>query len=259
MDLDGSRQDKWPRIARTGSRPLWWLALRDHGGRRDRSFAGSGALLPIGELVVSRRRGVGRGRHPLAAARSHLAGIEAADSITCDAHKWFSVPMGAGMFFCRHPDAVRAGLSRRDSSCRENRSPVVDPYTTSVQWSRRFIGLKLFLALAQLGEAGYVEMIEHQARMGDVLRESLTTIPGGGLSITRRCRWCASPATGSTPPSSWRRFMSARSRGCRKSRLGDGAPVLRACITSFRTTEQDIQWVVERNEPAIHQGGADNA
>jgi hypothetical protein len=27
-------------------------------------------------------------------------------------------------------------------------------------------------------------------------------------------------------------------------RLGDGAPVLRACITSFRTTAADIEWVV---------------
>jgi glutamate/tyrosine decarboxylase-like PLP-dependent enzyme len=39
--------------------------------------------------------------------RSCLNGIDAADSVTCDAHKWFSVPMGAGMFFCRHADAVR--------------------------------------------------------------------------------------------------------------------------------------------------------
>ena len=38
--------------------------------------------------------------------RQHLAGIDAADSITCDAHKWFSVSMGAGMFFCRHPEVV---------------------------------------------------------------------------------------------------------------------------------------------------------
>ncbi len=38
--------------------------------------------------------------------------------------------------------------------------PAFDPYTTSVQWSRRFIGLKLFLALAQHGESGYAEMIE---------------------------------------------------------------------------------------------------
>ena len=31
-----------------------------------------------------------------------LAGIERADSVTWDAHKWLSVPMGAGMFFCRN-------------------------------------------------------------------------------------------------------------------------------------------------------------
>ena len=45
--------------------------------------------------------------------RHHLAGIEAADSITCDAHKWLSVSMGCGMFFCRHPETRRRGLPRR--------------------------------------------------------------------------------------------------------------------------------------------------
>ena len=32
---------------------------------------------------------------------------------------------------------------------------VLDPYTSTAQWSRRFIGLKLFLALAERGESGY--------------------------------------------------------------------------------------------------------
>jgi glutamate/tyrosine decarboxylase-like PLP-dependent enzyme len=35
-----------------------------------------------------------------------VAGIERADSVTIDAHKWFFVPFGAGMFFCRHRDVV---------------------------------------------------------------------------------------------------------------------------------------------------------
>ena len=35
--------------------------------------------------------------------RETFSGIEQADSITFDAHKWLSVPMGAGMFFTRHP------------------------------------------------------------------------------------------------------------------------------------------------------------
>ena len=42
--------------------------------------------------------------------RPVLHGIEHADSVTWDAHKWLSVPMGAGMFFCRHPEAVKAGI-----------------------------------------------------------------------------------------------------------------------------------------------------
>src|SRR5204863_1107985 len=98
--------------------------------------------------------------------RGHLAGIEAADSITCDAHKWFSVPMGAGMFFCRHREAVAEAFRAETSYMPGKTGAVVDPYTTSVQWSRRFIGLKLFMALAERGEAGYVEMIEHQAHLG---------------------------------------------------------------------------------------------
>src|SRR5579862_9969031 len=106
--------------------------------------------------------------------RHHLAGIELADSITCDAHKWFSVPMGAGMFFCRHPETVAAAFHAETSYMPPRTpGPVVDPYTTSVQWSRRFIGLKLFLSLAHQGESGYVEMIDHQTRMGNHLRHLL--------------------------------------------------------------------------------------
>ena len=86
--------------------------------------------------------------------RHHLAGIEAADSITCDAHKWFSVPMGAGMFFCRHADAVAEAFHAETTYMPgKTAGPALDPYTTSVQWSRRFIGLKLFLALAQIEQS----------------------------------------------------------------------------------------------------------
>src|SRR3989442_12020834 len=91
--------------------------------------------------------------------------------------------MAGGMFFCRHPEAVGAAF-RAETSYMPGQTvgPVRDPYTTSVQWSRRFIGLKLFLALAERGEAGYVAMIEHQARMGEVLREALRRAGGRGVN-----------------------------------------------------------------------------
>jgi glutamate/tyrosine decarboxylase-like PLP-dependent enzyme len=40
--------------------------------------------------------------------RPFLHGIERADSITFDAHKWLSVPMAAGMFITRHPGLLHA-------------------------------------------------------------------------------------------------------------------------------------------------------
>jgi glutamate/tyrosine decarboxylase-like PLP-dependent enzyme len=120
--------------------------------------------------------------------KHHLAGIESADSITCDAHKWFSVPMGCGMFFCRHPDRV-AEAFRADVTYmpKKTDTTVVDPLMNSVQWSRRFIGLKLFMAIAQHGESGQADMIEHQTRMAQVLRQASHRHPVGKLSTQRRC------------------------------------------------------------------------
>jgi aromatic-L-amino-acid/L-tryptophan decarboxylase len=176
--------------------------------------------------------------------RGHLSGIDAADSITCDAHKWFSVPMAAGMFFCRHPDAVSEAF-RVETSYMPGKTAgaVCDPYSTSVQWSRRFIGLKLFLALAERGESGYVEMIEHQARMGDVLRESLTRAGWRVVNTTPLPLVCFIRDGLVTA-----KFLAAlherQIAWMSEVRLGDGGPVVRACVTSFRTTESDIEWVV---------------
>ena len=175
--------------------------------------------------------------------RQHLAGIEAADSITCDAHKWFSVPMGAGMFFCRHPEAVRASFHAETAYMpAETPGPVTDPYSTSAQWSRRFIGLKLFLALAEYGECGYVKMIEHQARMGNLLRESLKDAGWRIVNSTPLPVVCFTRDALNTTA-----FVAAlheRQIAWMSETKLAGAPVVRACITSFRTTESDIQWVV---------------
>ena len=175
--------------------------------------------------------------------RGHLAGIGAADSVTCDAHKWFSVPMGAGMFFCRHPDAVGEAFRAHASYMPGRTDAGVDPYTSSVQWSRRFIGLKLFFALAQQGESGYVEMIEHQARMGDVLRESLERAGWRIVNNTPLPLVCFTRdglATSKFLADLYARQIAWMS----EVRLGGGEPVLRACVTSFRTTESDIARVV---------------
>jgi glutamate/tyrosine decarboxylase-like PLP-dependent enzyme len=175
--------------------------------------------------------------------RHHLAGIEFADSITCDAHKWLSVPMGCGMFFCRHAESV-AEAFRADVSYMPGKKvgPVFDPFTNSAQWSRRLIGLKLFMALAERGESGYAEMIDHQTRMGEVLREELKAT---GWQIANRTPFPLVCFTreGVEPAKFLTELHRRQIAWMSEARIA-GVPVVRACVTSFQTTEKDIKWVV---------------
>jgi aromatic-L-amino-acid/L-tryptophan decarboxylase len=176
--------------------------------------------------------------------KSYLDGIDRADSITCDAHKWFSVPMGAGMFFCRYADAVREAFRAETAymPAKVTGETALDPYTTTVQWSRRFIGLKLFLSLAHHGESGYVEMIEHQTQMGDRLRESLQRTGWRIVNQTPFPLVCFT-RDGLDIPRFLANLYQRQIAWMSEVRL-DGVPHLRACITSFRTTEAEIEYVV---------------
>jgi glutamate/tyrosine decarboxylase-like PLP-dependent enzyme len=179
--------------------------------------------------------------------RPHLAGIESADSITCDAHKWFSVPMGCGMFFCRHRESV-AQAFRAEVSYMPTQRPganaaqTFDPFTNSAQWSRRFIGLKLFMALAHQGEAGYVEQIEHQTRMGQLLRDALAASGWRIVNSTPLPLVCFT-RRGLVPSTFLAALHQRQIAWMSEARLG-GVPVLRACITSFKTIETDVEQVV---------------
>ena len=175
--------------------------------------------------------------------REYLTGIERADSITCDAHKWFSVSMGAGMFFCRHRETVREAFRAETSYMPGKTSDVLDPFTSTVQWSRRFIGLKLFLALAEHGEAGYVETVERQARLGDLLRECLRAEGWSIVNATPLPLVCFR-RKGLNPSRFLKALYARQIAWMSEVRLGDGEPVLRACVTSFRTTDADVRAVV---------------
>jgi glutamate/tyrosine decarboxylase-like PLP-dependent enzyme len=190
------------------------------------------------------------------ALRGHLAGIELADSITCDAHKWLSVPMGCGMFFCRHRESVARAFHADVTYVSGKQSgPVFDPLTNSAQWSRRLIGLKLFVALANLGEAGYAAMIDHQARLGDVLRRALTATGWRVVNDTPLPLVCF--ARDGLDPAAFLAALHRRQVAWMSEARVDGTPVLRACVTNFRTTESDIYHIVEEmNRLFPHKEGA---
>lgn len=179
-----------------------------------------------------------------------LAGIERSDSVTWDAHKWLSVPMGAGMFFCRHADAVNRAFAVETSYMPPRPgSSVFDPYAATAQWSRRLIGLKVFMSLAEAGEEGYAAIIEHQAKVGDILRERLSEagwIVVNNTQLPVICFTHADIRSGKITTSQMLRLIYKRNRvWISDVSLGDKELVLRACITSFKSDETDVECLLE--------------
>lgn len=181
-----------------------------------------------------------------------VRGIQRADSITFDAHKYLSVPMGAGLFLTRHPGIlertfrVSAGYMPREAEGLE----VIDPWASSMQWSRRFIGLKVLMALATAGWSGYERVIRHQTAMGEALREGLGKEGWRIVNDTPLPLVCWVDET--RPDGASERFL----RGVASDLVGSGkawistvglgplGPALRACITNYKTEASDIEALV---------------
>ncbi|MDX1671339.1 MAG: pyridoxal-dependent decarboxylase [Balneolaceae bacterium] len=182
--------------------------------------------------------------------KPHMMGIEQADSVTIDAHKWFSVGMGAGMFFTRHPNAVKDMFSvDADYVPESNRERLHQPYLTTLQWSRRFIGLKLFMTLASSGVEGVTRRIEHQTEMGNYLRESLRSKGWEIVNDTPLPLVCFTHEKLKEQLHSTSKILDEIHKEGRywisDVNAGGGNRAFRACITSFRTREEHIDAMVD--------------
>ena len=176
--------------------------------------------------------------------RPVFEGIERADSITFDPHKLLSVPMGAGLFLTRHPGVLEQTF-HVSASYVPGTGELVNPYSHSMQWSRRFIGLKVLLALAVAGWDGYASVLRHQVAMGDLLRERLR---GAGWRIVNGTRLplvCFVDPEGADSEAivdAVNATGRARIFTTMLPRLG---PVIRVAITNHQTSPDDVQALVE--------------
>ncbi|MGD8726353.1 MAG: pyridoxal-dependent decarboxylase [Gemmatimonadales bacterium] len=222
------------RIADVASEESLWL-------HADAAWGGAAALVP--EL------------------RPCLGAIERADSITFDAHKWLSVPMGAGMFFTRHP-----ALLERTFAVDTQYMPltgehaIIEPHRTTIQWSRRFIGLKVFLSLLVAGWDGYERALRHQNDMGNLLREKLIRHDWGIVNDTPLPTVCWNDARDGADNSLEclttvaRRVNDTGNAWISTTRIGGSVPALRATITNYRTQPSDLDALLNELETVRASG-----
>ncbi len=95
--------------------------------------------------------------------RDLIKGIEHADSITMDPHKWLATSMSAGMVLTSHPDALRKVFATINPFMPKARDyQRIDNFDLGLQWSRRMNSLKLWLTLRTHGREAYEELIDRQ-------------------------------------------------------------------------------------------------
>lgn len=178
--------------------------------------------------------------------RSLLAGIEKADSVTIDPHKWLAVPMGAGLYLAREWAPLETAFGVSTSYMPTRTEGTRDAYINSLQWSRRFTGAKLFVALATLGLSGYAAQIERQFALGDRLRDSLRRDGWRIVNDTELPLVCFVPDQGDDQlvANIERTVVASGDAWISTVALGE-TKCLRACVSGFETSESDIDTLVE--------------
>lgn len=171
--------------------------------------------------------------------RGLLAGIEAADSVTVDAHKWFATTMGCGMFLTAHPDALSAAFNV-SASFMPSQAAELDPYMMTTQWSRRFLGLRLFLSLGVGGWAAHAAHVEHAVALAQDLAARMTR---HGWTIANKPSLavaCLIPPAGAPPVRDIVQHIVRSGRAWVSTAKLEGRNVVRACVTHGETSAADI-------------------
>lgn len=230
-----------------------------------------GAIDPIGPLARFCRRerlwlhvdGAYAGSLILSAPHKRLwRDMRQADSLTVDPHKWLSVPYPLGVILVRDPRAAAAAFRVQAAYVPRGGQPV-EMYQLGIQWSRRFLGLKLWLALMLYGSEAYEKLFADQMRLAEMLRRQLAatgrfaTVSESPLPIT--CFTCCEP--GRAGP---RRRVPVESLTPRERALNErlpeeivrrgwawisttrlrGVPVMRMMVINYDTRARHIERLV---------------
>ena len=190
------------------------------------------------------------------ACRPLFAGLERADSLCLDAHKWLYAPVDCSALLLHDATATaRAFGAGADDYVRVLATQPAETFAFwdhGLELSRRFRALKLWATLRFHGARRLADAIGEDVRLAAHLGELVAAaddfelLAGPGLSIC--CFRHAPPQLGEAELDAHNeRILQALQHDGRvyvSNATVDGHFALRACITNFRTTRADVERVL---------------
>lgn len=179
-------------------------------------------------------------------------GIEQADSITVDPHKWFFSPYDCGAVIYKNPELAREAHAQQGSYLdvvyKDTRG--FNPSEYQIQLTRRLRGLPLWFSLAMHGTKRYTEAIERGLELAQIAarkieeNENLELVREPGLScvLFRRKGW--------SPEDYGRWTIENQKKGYALvtptvwTKNGHAETVTRFCFINPDTTAEDIDGIL---------------
>jgi glutamate/tyrosine decarboxylase-like PLP-dependent enzyme len=188
---------------------------------------------------------------------SKFAGLNRADSLSLDPHKWLYQPLDCGCLLYRDAVAARTAFSHSGDYAK---SLIEDPiegfvfFEESIELSRRFRALKLWLSLRYHGMANFraaihndLELAQHLATLIEDENELELLAP---VPLSAVCfRYLPGKAQDAASMDSLnRRILQAvvrRGKVFLSNASIHGKFSLRACVVNHRATKGDVRLVVQ--------------
>ena len=230
---------------------------------------GTGAIDPLRDMAAfCKKQGIwfhvdgayGAPAATLPESPEDLHALSLADSVAVDPHKWLHSPIEAACILTRDPNALRNAFDFRPDYYlfNDDDESGIDYYQHGLQNSRGFRALKVWLGLRSAGREGYRAIFRQDIALARRLFRSTETHPDFearnlNLSIAT-FRYIPEEISGEGGAVSeyLNELNKALLAEVQKSgqafvsnAVVDGDYLLRACVVNFRTTESDIDFVLD--------------
>jgi len=178
------------------------------------------------------------------------AGVERADSLVVNAHKWLLTPMDCSCLWTRRPEAFRNAFSLVPEYLRSSdEAESLSDYGPAL--GRRFRALKLWAVLRCYGRDGLQEMIRDGVRLAELFEGWVREEPGWDVVAPRHFSLvCVRREASDAENRALLERVNATGEIFISHTVLDGRYVLRLAVGNARTTEDDVRhaWDLLRRE-----------
>ena len=186
-------------------------------------------------------------------SRALTEGVELADSITVDAHKWLNVPYDCGIAFVREPERLARALNVGAPYLPAPDDPRPNPGFLSPENSRRARALVLWASLRAYGRDGMREMVERHLRVARHLGARIDAEPDferlAEVKLNIVCFRARPPGVEESELDELNRRLGeallSDGRVFSGTTVYDGKVAFRPAIVNWQTTEADVDALVD--------------